>query len=91
VASELQQLQVSDPAKYKEVTAQIGANLAKAAETAQSSGNTTAAKQLKLLSADFTNASQTSQLPNLQDLAKAAGGHHHHHAASANADANSRT
>jgi hypothetical protein len=91
VASELQQLQTSDPAKYKQVTAQIGANLAKAAETAQSSGNTTAASQLKQLSADFTNASQTGQLPNLQDLAKATGGHHHHHAhaASADSDANS--
>ncbi|HEV2445668.1 MAG TPA: hypothetical protein VGS58_07090, partial [Candidatus Sulfopaludibacter sp.] len=28
---------------------------------------------------DFTQASQTGELPNIQDVAQAVGGHHHHH------------
>jgi len=77
--STLQQLQQSDPSKYQQVTEQIASNLQSAAQTAQSQGNTTAANQLNQLSQDFTNASQSGQLPNISDLAKAAGGHHHHH------------
>jgi len=55
---------------------------------AQSQGNSGAAGQLTQLASDFTTASQTGQLPNLQDLAQAVGGsggghHHHHHAQSA--------
>jgi DNA-binding transcriptional MerR regulator len=75
----LQQLQQSDPAKYQQVTQQIATNLQKAAQTAQSDGNTTAANQLNQLATDFTNASKSGQLPNIQDLAQALGGHHHHH------------
>ena len=94
--STLQQLQQSDPTKYQQVTQQIATNLQSAAQTAQSDGNTTAANQLNQLSTDFTNASQSSQLPSIQDLAKAiGGGHHHHHhhaeAASADSDATSST
>ncbi|HLN01584.1 MAG TPA: hypothetical protein VK335_20015 [Bryobacteraceae bacterium] len=77
--STLQQLQQSDPSKYQQVTEQIASNLQSAAQTAQSQGNTTTANQLNQLSQDFTNASQSGQLPNVSDLAKAAGGHHHHH------------
>jgi hypothetical protein len=78
--STLQQLQQSDPAKYQQVTQQIATNLKSAAQTAQAEGNTTAANQLNQLSTDFSNASQTGQLPNMQDLAHAIrGGHHHHH------------
>src|SRR5579872_2563614 len=81
LASTLQQLQQSDPTKYQQVTQQIATNLQSAAQTAQSDGNTTLAGQLNKLSSDFTNASTSGQLPNLQDLAKAIGGHHHgHHA-----------
>ena len=75
----LQQLQQSDPTKYQQVTGQIATNLQSAAQTAQSDGNTTAANQLNQLATDFTNASKSGQLPNVQDLAQAVGGHHHHH------------
>jgi len=75
----LQQLQQSDPTKYQQVTQQIATNLQAAAKTAQSDGNTTAANQLTQLANDFTTASQSGQLPSIQDLAQAAGGHHHHH------------
>lgn len=75
----LQQLQQTDPAKYQQVTQQIAANLQSAAQAAQSAGNTTAASQLNQLSTDFTKASTSDQLPNIQDLAQAVGGHHHHH------------
>ncbi|HEY4360527.1 MAG TPA: hypothetical protein VGN17_06145 [Bryobacteraceae bacterium] len=94
VLSTLQQLQQSDPAKYQQVTAQIATNLQDAAQTAQANGNTTAANQLNQLSADFSNASKTGQLPNIQDLAQAVGGHHHghhhgHHAHAADGDGDS--
>jgi len=89
--STLQQLQQSDPAKYQQVTAQIATNLQNAAQTAQAEGNTTAASQLSQLATDFSTASKTGQLPNIQDLAQAIGGHHHghhhgHHAPAADAD-----
>jgi hypothetical protein len=76
LASTLQQLQATDPAEYKQVTQEIATNLQSAAQTAQSQGNSSAASQLTKLSSDFTSASQTSQLPNLQDLSQAVGGHH---------------
>jgi ribosomal protein L22 len=91
--STLQQLQQSDPTKYQQVTQQIATNLQSAAQTAQSDGNTTAASQLSQLATDFTNASTSDQLPNIQDLAQAIGTHHHHHAhpASADSDTSSST
>jgi hypothetical protein len=81
--NKLQQLQQTDPAKYKEITAQIAKNLESAAQTAQSQGNSTAASQLTQLSTDFKNASASGELPNVQDLAQATGsqsvgGQHHH-------------
>jgi hypothetical protein len=89
----LQQLQQSDPTKYQQVTQQIAANLQNAAQTAETDGNSTAAAQLSKLASDFNSASQSGQLPNIQDLAQAiGGGHHHHHhahAASVDADGNS--
>ena len=75
----LQQLQESDPPKYQQVTQQIATNLQSAAQAAPSSGNSTAASQLKQLVTDFLTASKTGQLPNFQDLAQAVAGHHHHH------------
>src|SRR5271167_3590566 len=77
--STLQQLQQSNPTQYQQVTQQIATNLQTAAKTAQADGNSTAANQLSQLATDFTNASNTDQLPNIQDLAQALGGHHHHH------------
>jgi hypothetical protein len=80
LAGTLQQLQQSNPAQYTQVTQQIAANLQSAAQTATASGNTAAASQLNQLATDFTNASASGQLPNLEDLAKAvSGGHHGHH------------
>jgi hypothetical protein len=90
--SALQQLQQSDPTKYGQVTQQIAANLQDAAQTAQGGGNTSAANQLNQLATDFTNASKSGELPNIQDLAQAIGGHHHHHhshPASAGSDSDS--
>src|SRR5579864_2979610 len=85
--NQLQQLQQSDPAKYQQVTQQIATNLQNAAQTAQTDGNSTAATQLGKLASDFNSASQSGQLPNIQDLAQAiGGGHHHHHAHAASAD-----
>jgi hypothetical protein len=77
--SALQQVQQSDPAKYQQLTQQIATNLQNAAKTAQGDGNSTAANQLNQLATDFTNASASGQLPNIQDLAQALAGHHHHH------------
>jgi hypothetical protein len=92
--SQLQQLQQSNPSQYQQVTAQIAKNLQSAASTASAEGNTAAATQLNQLSTDFTQASQTGQLPNIQDVAQAVGGHHHHghhHAQAADADSSSST
>jgi hypothetical protein len=93
IMSTLQQLQQSNPTQYQQVTQQIATNLQSAAKTATADGNTNAANQLNQLATDFTSASQSGQLPNMQDLAKAiGGGHHHHHhghAASTDSDSNS--
>jgi hypothetical protein len=94
LVGQLQQLQQSDPAKYQQVTQQIATNLQSAAQTAQADGNTKAASQVNQLSTDFSNASTSGQLANLQDLAQATTGHHHHgggghhhaHAASSDPD-----
>ena len=69
--SMLQQLQQSDPTKYQQVAQQIATNLQNAAQTAQTDGNSTAAAQLGKLAGDFNSASQSGQLPNIQDLAQA--------------------
>jgi DNA polymerase III gamma/tau subunit len=79
VLNTLQQLQQSNPAKYRQLTTQIATSLQNAAQTAQSEGNTTAASRLTQLARDFANASQNRQLPNIRDLAQAIGGHHQHH------------
>jgi hypothetical protein len=96
IAVALQQLQESDPTKYKQVTSEIAANLSNAAQTATSQGNSSAAKELTQLASDFSSASSTGQLPNFQDLSQATGGghgghHHHHHAASSSDSSSSST
>ena len=78
VLSTLQQIQQSDPQQYQQVTQQISTNLQSAAQTAQTDGNSKASSQLTQLATDFTNASQSGQLPNIQDLAQAVGGNQHH-------------
>ena len=89
--STLQKLQQTDPTKYQEVTQQIATDLTTAAQTAQKGGNTAAATQLNQLASDFTDASKSGQLPNVQDLAQAVGGQNRHqsHAASADSDGDS--
>ena len=80
--STLQQLQESDPAKYRQVTAQISTNLNNAAQQAAAQGNTSQAAKLSQLANDFKSASQNNTLPNPQDLAQAVGGaqgHRHGH------------
>ncbi len=92
--STLQQLQKSDPSQYQQVTQAISTNLQSAAKTAEADGNTSAANQLNQLATDFSNASKSNQLPNIQDLAKAIGGgghHHHHHADAASSDSTTDT
>src|ERR1039457_418961 len=87
--SELQKLQQTDPAKYQQVTHQIPTTLQTAAQTATAAGDTTKAAQLTQLATDFTNASKSGQIPNVQDLAQAVGGghhHHHHHVEAASTD-----
>jgi len=79
ILTTLQQIQESNPSQYQQVTQQIATNLQNAAQAAQSQGNTAAANQLNQLSSDFSSASQSGQLPNIQDLAQAVGGGHHHH------------
>ena len=87
----LQQLHQSNPTEYQQVTQQIAANLQNAAQTAAADGNSTQATQLNQLASDFSSASQSGQMPNMQDLSQAIGGghHHHHHAHAASSDANS--
>jgi len=76
--STLQQLQQSNPTEYQQVMQQIATNLQSAAKTATADGNTAAATQLNQLATDFTTASQSGQLPNIQDLSQAVSGSHHH-------------
>jgi hypothetical protein len=79
VLSSLQQLQHSNPSQYQQVTQQISTNLQTAAQSATTSGDTSLASQLTQLSTDFSGASTSGQLPNVQDLAQAIGGGHYHH------------
>jgi hypothetical protein len=74
LVSTLQQVQQQDPTQYQQLTQQIALNLQGAAQTAQTDGNAPQANQLSQLASDFTNASGSGQLPNLQDLAQAVGG-----------------
>ena len=92
VIGALQQIQQNNPAQYQQLTSQIATNLQDASQNALADGNTAAATRLGQLSADFTNASQTGQLPDLQDPTKTVGGHHHgrhRHAEDADTDAGS--
>jgi hypothetical protein len=71
LAGAFQQLQQADPAAYAKLTRQIATSLQNESQTAQSQGNSGVAGELSQLANDFTTASQTGQLPNLQDLAQA--------------------
>jgi hypothetical protein len=68
----LQQLQASDPTKFKQVMAEIATKLQDAAT--QATGGQ--AQFLGKMAAEFQQASQTGQMP---QAPAGAGGHHHHH------------
>jgi hypothetical protein len=73
VLSNLQQLEQSSPIQYATVTRQIAGGLQTAAQSATASGYNGLAGTLNQLSSDFSSASTTSQLPNVQDLAQLIG------------------
>jgi hypothetical protein len=75
----LQQLQLTDPTKYKAITGQIATALQSSAQSAEQQGDTTLANRLSKIAKDFAKASQTGQLPDVQDLTPAIDGRHHHH------------
>ena len=69
---QLQSLETSDPAKFKEVTGDIATKLQDAAKTAAASGDSQGAQALNDLASKFTTASETGKMPHLHG-----GGHHH--------------
>lgn len=66
LAGLLEELRESDRARYKDVTARIAANLRAAAQAGGQGGNL-----LNRLAADFMTASETGEMPDLDDLAEA--------------------
>lgn len=64
LASVLEHLQQQDPDAYRRITAQIASNLQTASPGSE---------QLSRIAADFVRASETGELPNLENLAEAAG------------------
>jgi hypothetical protein len=68
VLAELERLQQQNPAEYEQVTQQIATSLQSAAQSAQAAGNSTAANQLNQLATDFTNALQSGQMPDIQNV-----------------------
>jgi len=74
IFSALQLLQENNKSQYQQVTHTIATNLGTAAQNATSSGESAAAKQLNQLATDFTQASVSGELPNIQDLANTIGG-----------------
>lgn len=71
VLNSLEQAQQTSPAQYRTLTRQISAGLQAGAQSATASGNSALAGQLSRLSADFTVASNSGQLPSVPDLAQA--------------------
>jgi hypothetical protein len=67
--SDLQKLEQNNPTQYSQVTQKISTHLQSAAQQAKAKGDTKLADKLATLSTDFSNASQSGQLPNVQDVA----------------------
>ena len=85
----LQKLQQTDTTKYRQVAQEIAMDLQKASASVDPADQDTA-NQLYRLSADFSQAAQTGQLPDIQDLATAFTSglqHHRHQQASLSSDA----
>jgi hypothetical protein len=76
---QLQELQQSDPEKFKEVTAQIAQKLEDAAKTASTDGDTRKSEALTELAGKFKTASQDGTMPDLKPPQghgpRGAGGH----------------
>ena len=75
--NQLQQLQQSDPDKFKSVMSSIADTLKTDAQNATGPQ----AQRLNALADKFSQAAQTGQMPDLQPKGQAQGaaGHHHHH------------
>jgi hypothetical protein len=71
----LQNLEKTDPAKFKEVTAEVTKKLEDAAKTAADSGDTQGAEALNGLAAKFKTASETGKAPHLHRGAPPASKH----------------
>ncbi len=71
VLNSLEEVQQANPAEYRSITRQISSGLANGAKAATAGGNSVLAGQLSRLSADFTVAAASGQLPNIQDLSRA--------------------
>jgi hypothetical protein len=67
--SDLQKMEQNNPTQYSQVTQKISTHLQSAAQQAKAKGDTKLADKLNTLSTDFSNASQSGQLPNVQDVA----------------------
>ena len=80
---QLQSLETSDPAKFKEVTGDIATKLQDAAKTAADSGDPQGAEALNDLAAKFKTSSETGKMPHVHK------GHGGHHTAAPPADADS--
>jgi hypothetical protein len=74
ILDSLRHVQQSSPAQYQSVTRRISTNLAAGAQSATAGGNSLLAGELSRLSADFTVASNSGQLPAVDDLAQALAG-----------------
>src|SRR5581483_8121683 len=71
--STLQQLQQSNPAQYKQITATLASNVQQAATTAQNNGEAGEANALNQLAASFNQASQSGQFPTFMQQGAQAG------------------
>jgi hypothetical protein len=83
---QLQSLETSDPAKFKEVTSDIASKLQDAAKTAAAGGDSQGAQALNDLASKFTTASETGKMPHLHK-----GGHHHMAPPTTDADGDTST
>ena len=71
--SKLQELQKSDPDKFKQIMAKIAEKLKDAASEALKSGDSRQAEMLNDLAAKFTKASETGEMPDLKPPQRAGG------------------
>jgi hypothetical protein len=87
--NQLQQLQQTDPDKFKSVMSSIADTLKNDAQSATGPQ----AQRLNALADKFSQAAQTGQMPDLQPKGQhqGASGHHHHHQVQSYQDSSSST